>query len=584
MTSPVHQEKLQWLHLSDLHLKSNERWSQDVVLKSLLADISDRFSHDKIPDFIFITGDLAFSGKREEYLMVEDFLNQLLRMTGVSADRLLMVPGNHDIDRNIEVDAFTGARFKLQNTIEVDKFLGDEGRRRTLFRRQSAFREFANRVTKQDRYSDNSHCHSAQYNHQGLNVSVLLVDSSWLSEGGETDSHSILVGERQLLDLSHALSKQAFTVAIMHHPLDWLAPFEHAATKNLLADLCHLLFRGHVHEDSIDTISNSHNHMKVFTAGAAYESRLSANCYGYGAINLHTGDGVCVIHKYRNDSKTWEKQEPVCWTLTDRDYFPIDFGDVVKLIDPFRPPYPNYFVCLVAQNITEIPVVYDGQVVFLSFTGQIANGTPLAKSILRLRFLIQWKECWDQGPWRDAIQSAVTLYSRGMSECSINEETRTLLSEREEQCKKIVSVIHSPEGAADETNQTVLQALRLSAEGAPELSVSILDRMLSQEGISDLDRGAALRALTKIHLAEGDDEQAVKASKRLLQFSVSNGGDHLIAAICCLNVQDADQAAKHLETARDLGVPFAQLKGIASRVAGLTGDVGFVARLGESDV
>ena len=111
MTSPVHQEKLQWLHLSDLHLKSNERWSQDVVLKSLLADISDRFSHDKIPDFIFITGDLAFSGKREEYLMVKDFLNQLLRMTGVSADRLLMVPGNHDIDRNIEVDAFTGARF-----------------------------------------------------------------------------------------------------------------------------------------------------------------------------------------------------------------------------------------------------------------------------------------------------------------------------------------------------------------------------------------------------------------------------------------------------------------------------------------
>ena len=202
MNSTSLQQQLSWLHLSDFHLKKNDKWSQNVVLKSLLTDISNRYSKGRPLDFIFITGDLAFSGKSEEYLIVEDFLHQLLTDTGVPSDRLLIVPGNHDIDRNIEVDAFVGARCLLKDSVEVDKFLGDEARRRTLFRRQSAFREFANKLCEGDRYSETSYQHSVQYDLHGLSIAVLLIDSTWLSEGGENDSHSILVGERQLIDLS----------------------------------------------------------------------------------------------------------------------------------------------------------------------------------------------------------------------------------------------------------------------------------------------------------------------------------------------------------------------------------------------
>lgn len=584
MTTSVPKLQLRWLHLSDFHLKENEKWSQDVVLRSLLTDVSTRFSAGEPPDLILLTGDLAFSGKHEEYLMVGDFLDKLLETTGVSPDRLLMVPGNHDINRDVEIDAFAGARLRLKNSAEVDRFFGDEGRRKTLFRRQSAFREFANSQTKQVRYTDSSHYHSVEYNVQGLNVSALLIDSSWLSEGGETDSHSILVGERQLIDLSHTLTKPAFTIALMHHPLDWLAPFEHVAIKNLLADQCHLLFRGHVHEDSIETISNSRNHMKVFTAGASYESRLSANCYGYGAIDLHTGDGICIVHKYRNDSKTWEKQEPVHWTLADREHFPIDFDDVVNILDSLKPQFPNYFMCLVAQKVMEIPVLYDKQVVFLSWTEQFANTTSLARSILRLRFLVHWKKCWDHDPWQDAIANAVASYSQAMTECCVNEETHTILREREVQCKRIVSMIHSRDAQTGEANQSVLQASKLAAEGARDLSVAILNRLLSQGDISRLDTASALRVLTKIHLAEGNDSQALVASKRLLSLPESTGTDHLLAATCFLNSRNLDQAVKHLETARELGVPFAQLKGVATHIAGLIGDPDLLARLGESDV
>ena len=495
-----------------------------------------------------------------------------------------MVPGNHDIDRNIEVDAFFGARCILKNSIEVDKFIGDEGRRRTLFRRQSAFREFSNRLYKRDLYSESSYQHSVQYNLYGLNLSVVLIDSSWLSEGGETDSHSILVGERQLIDISTRLPESTLTIGLMHHPLDWLAPFEHAPIKNLLAEHCHLLLRGHVHEDSFETITQSGNQMKVFTAGASYESRLSANCYGYGIIDLYTGDGECVVHKYRNDSKTWEKHEPVYWTLTDQNNFSIDFERIFDALDLHKPPYPNYLSCLVGQKVMEIPVFYDEQMVFIAFTDPIASSTSLAQSVRRLRFLIHWRDCWDQERWRDAINHTVDTYARGIAEYDNYEEAKPLLLKREEHCTKIVQVIHVPGGRTGEANQTVIQALGLAAEGATDLASSILERMLCQKGISDVEAMTAFRALAKVHLAQGNTVESLKAVESLLLLCEATGSDYLLAATCSLNADDYEHATKHLETAISMGVPFSQLKGIVTRLAGLTGDSSLFTRLRKSDV
>ena len=582
MTSPTTRQRLSWLHLSDLHLKATEKWSQDVVLHSLLSDVSNRYSDSAPIDFIFVTGDLAFSGKYEEYLIVENFLNQLLKYTGVPADRLLIIPGNHDINQNIEVDAFCGARSVLTNGIEVDRFLGDEARRRTLFRRQSAFREFANRLYRRSRYSEVSYHHSVGYDLHGMNISIFLIDSSWISGGGNSDSHAVLVGERQLIDLSAEFPRPTLAIGLMHHPLDWLAPFEHTSIKNLLAEHCHLLFRGHVHEDSIETIAQSANQMKVFTAGASYESRLSANCYGYGFVDLHTGDGECIIHKYRNDTKTWEKQEPTSWTLTDQHHLSLEFDDIINAISSHVPPYPNYLSCLVAQKITEIPILHGEHVVFLSFTDPIASATPVAQSIQRLRFLIHWKGCWQQDIWRDAIYHALDFYSVGIAEYEGYDEARAFLSRREDQCTKLLQVIHDRN--TGRVSESLFQALKLASSGAMESAAAILNRVLSQEDLSAIEAVTALRALTKVHLATGNSSESLKASNRLLLRVEASGDDYLLAATCSLNARNYKHASKHLERARSLGVPFTKLKGIATRVAGLTGDANLMTRMVNGDV
>jgi len=63
--------RVTWLHLSDFHLRVKLGWSQDVVLKSLLDDIQSRYSKVDRPDILCVTGDVAFSGKAEEYAIAE---------------------------------------------------------------------------------------------------------------------------------------------------------------------------------------------------------------------------------------------------------------------------------------------------------------------------------------------------------------------------------------------------------------------------------------------------------------------------------------------------------------------------------
>jgi DNA repair exonuclease SbcCD nuclease subunit len=93
-------QTIAWLHLSDLHLSSPNDYNKQVVLDSLLHDIKESGSHYGLqPDLIIISGDIALTGRAEEYTYAQEFFDRLLRATDLTKDRLFIVPGNHDIDR-----------------------------------------------------------------------------------------------------------------------------------------------------------------------------------------------------------------------------------------------------------------------------------------------------------------------------------------------------------------------------------------------------------------------------------------------------------------------------------------------------
>ena len=115
---------LSWVHLSDWHQRGVD-FDRDAVRNALVRDLEERrnISDDLCNiDFAVFSGDLAFSGKPEEYrVALHEFLEPILRACNLGIERLFIVPGNHDVDRDLSSLLRTDVRYfedraKLINT------------------------------------------------------------------------------------------------------------------------------------------------------------------------------------------------------------------------------------------------------------------------------------------------------------------------------------------------------------------------------------------------------------------------------------------------------------------------------------
>lgn len=82
--------KVSWLHLSDLHI-GRDTYNERVVLEKLLLDIKTQIDSNNIElNFVFITGDLTFSGQKKEFNHVQEFINELITVTKLNKDDIIL--------------------------------------------------------------------------------------------------------------------------------------------------------------------------------------------------------------------------------------------------------------------------------------------------------------------------------------------------------------------------------------------------------------------------------------------------------------------------------------------------------------
>jgi hypothetical protein len=153
---------LRYLHISDLHLTGQagegegwaaEQFNQDVVTRSML----DAIATLDPPDLIFLSGDLAQRGKPDEYRVVEVFVQRLLAATGVPAERLFLVPGNHDVDRGQVEKRHLKWWYDFEEQDEIADVLGSPTAFPVLMRKFAAFREFAGRAMGREVYTERNY-------------------------------------------------------------------------------------------------------------------------------------------------------------------------------------------------------------------------------------------------------------------------------------------------------------------------------------------------------------------------------------------------------------------------------------------
>ncbi|MGD2086519.1 MAG: SUMF1/EgtB/PvdO family nonheme iron enzyme [Candidatus Aminicenantes bacterium] len=254
------------LHLSDIHFKKkidekNQTFRQNVQT-GLIDAIGAHVKKHHNPDFVGVTGDIAFSGKSHEYDEAWEFFKKLKALLAPGTV-FLAVPGNHDVDRE-QVSKF----FPLHRIVKeekTDEFLEDKTQIKNFINiKFSAFRDFCRRL-QPGLYDD----YFWVKNFEDKGVSFLGLNSAWASEG-DRDRFQIALGYPQVYA---ALLKASMPhrVILMHHPLfNWLEERDMQKWSGEVFNKCSLILHGHVHVDSALSISTPSDSCISIGANATY--------------------------------------------------------------------------------------------------------------------------------------------------------------------------------------------------------------------------------------------------------------------------------------------------------------------------
>lgn len=259
--------RLRFLHISDLHVRGahdKEPWRTRRVLgRAWIRNLETLVLEEGPLDFVFFTGDAANRGKAEEYGEVTDFFQALREEIGLAADRVFVIPGNHDIDRSVREDAWRAMRMQLAAThdlLAVSRWMNGIGGPPPGFKddwapgiltRQKAYRQWVSEGLGRPELAPAGLGYRVTVNLPGwaVPVHVFGLDTSWLC-GDEADAGKLLLTENQLM--RHATDSKGsplpgLRIALMHHPFHELG--DGPACRRLVREgTADLVLRGHLHQ------------------------------------------------------------------------------------------------------------------------------------------------------------------------------------------------------------------------------------------------------------------------------------------------------------------------------------------------
>jgi predicted MPP superfamily phosphohydrolase len=281
---------LSWLHVSDLHWRESQYYDARVVTRRLLEDLTrqDKFAPDLMEiDFVFVTGDLAWTSQPREYELARQFLAELRKTVGVPPSRLFVVPGNHDVDRSAITDEARALLRGLRTRKAVNDLLGIEDNRATVMKRFHRYQEFANNyLVKAQHFNSIDYFYVKRLRHKGVQIAVLGLNSAWASD---KRVRRMLLGERQVVDALDQATRSEVRIALMHHPPSCLRPFDFDACEPLILRGCDFLLHGHLHGTHVRHLKDPGSDALVLGAGATFEGRDFPNAYNLVCFNPESG-------------------------------------------------------------------------------------------------------------------------------------------------------------------------------------------------------------------------------------------------------------------------------------------------------
>jgi hypothetical protein len=274
------EDPIRFLHVSDFHLRALlvKRYDQDKVLRGLVEFLArDR---EGFPlDLVFVTGDLAQSGRAEEYGLVADLLGKLMEVTGVPAERFFVVPGNHDVDRDV-------GKWLLRTPAkgeDADAFFVEAKNRAFHAQKHAAYVKAMGALLGEKRPLGLGVGEDAVelVEVRDAKIAVASFNSAWFAQD-DGDRGKLWLGEACVDKAGQRVGDLGvpFALALMHHPTEDLHEEERSNVESYLERSFDLVLRGHLHREKTRSIATQRGGYVEVAGPAAYQgSRWPNGCF-----------------------------------------------------------------------------------------------------------------------------------------------------------------------------------------------------------------------------------------------------------------------------------------------------------------
>lgn len=260
--------KIGVLHLSDLHLTSNQNELKNRDYRNLKKEIIDAVNNIKSKskiDVVAVTGDIINKGRTDDYSMAKKFFEDISKETSIPLDRFVLAAGNHDAPRD-----------KFIKTMKISEMEEYSSFKNHLLGRFSNFCKFYRDLTgDESRISDESYG-IKDFEIDKKIIRFIVINSS-VCTNDKQDFMNLEISKYQLESLENemrnAKSNPILTIALMHHPIQWLEYNEQEQLLEYFEDEfdVNILLHGHTHEGRVYGNMDIDRTLINFVTGIGYD-------------------------------------------------------------------------------------------------------------------------------------------------------------------------------------------------------------------------------------------------------------------------------------------------------------------------
>lgn len=361
------------LHLSDLHIANKDAINQEHIAK-LVQSLRVMGNFDGV--ILAVSGDIAAHGFTNEYKHARKFLGSIMSNIkdtyGCASSNcyILVVPGNHDINQNVQ-GAHT--RDEIESLVKSNLL---EEQIPTELKRMNSFLRFSKDEMRFLPSYDPLYNHAKMVFKKGdvdtCTVSATLYNSALFSC---KDDNGIHYAPKILFKDSPKEYCADLSIAIMHHSPDWFFPVFKGRLNDKIKAEHDLVLYGHEHYNASESVDRNGTGPAIIQEGGVWwKDGFQKSSYFSGVFNTKT-------HEYRQRTFTWETTASVPKGLYSHGELFISTLPIKNSATTILSPRKEYIQNLLQDDGQSLRIPFTDYYVFPSLHQEEAGGYDLKSRI-----------------------------------------------------------------------------------------------------------------------------------------------------------------------------------------------------------